>query len=219
LTVHKPSAGVQQPREKAYKLFDAGGLYLVVTPNGARSWRYDYRLPGRRKTLAIGLYPAVSLSEARERHGDARRLLARGICPADNKQKARKASVESAANTLKAIGEPWYSELAPRKSATWRENTRRWLDDRVYPQIGGHPSDAVDPADVLALLRSVADEGHAKTAEYIRQTLSRILSVRRPQSALQERSGACVPGRHRRAACSPSPPTVRQGAARFPRGD
>jgi hypothetical protein len=156
-----------KPREKAYKLSDAGGLYLVVTPNGARSWRYDYRLVGRRKTFVIGLYPAVPLS-------DARRLVARGICPADNKQKARKASVESAANTVQAIGEAWYAELAPHKSATWRENTRRWLNNRVYPEIGKRPANVVEPAEVLALIRSVAEEGHAKTAEYIQQTLSRI---------------------------------------------
>lgn len=163
-----------KPRDKAYKLSDAGGLYLAVTPNGARSWRYDYRLAGRRKTFVIGLYPAVPLSHARERHADARRLVARGICPADSKQKARKASAESAVNTVRAIGEAWYTELAPHKSATWRENTRRWLDARVYPEIGKRPANAVEPADVLALIRSVADEGHAKTAEYVRQTLSRI---------------------------------------------
>jgi hypothetical protein len=207
-----------KPREKAYKLSDAGGLYLIVTPNGARSWRYDYRLAGRRKTLAIGLYPAVSLSEAREQHGEERRLVARGICPAHDKQKARKASIETAANTVRAVGEVWYGELAPHKSATWRDNTRRWLDDRVYPEIGGRPADAVDPADVLALIRRVAKEGHAKTAEYIRQTLSRVFQhgVRnlrcKTDPAHACRGAIAVP-------CGSSSPPVCEGAACIPRSD
>jgi hypothetical protein len=133
-----------KPREKAYKLYDAGGLYLTITPNGARSWRYDYRLAGVRKTLTIGLYPAVTLADARECHVEARRLVARGICPALSKQKGRKAAVESAANTVRALGESWFTELAEHRSATWRENARRWLDDRIYPDLGSRPADSVE---------------------------------------------------------------------------
>jgi integrase len=82
--------------------------------------------------------------------------------------------VESAANTVRALGESWFTELAEHRSATWRENARRWLDDRIYPELGSRPADSVEPAEILALIRRVAEEGHAKTAEYIRQTLSRI---------------------------------------------
>lgn len=170
-------AQVKQAKAKAsaYKLGDGRGLYLLVTPSGARSWRYDYRFSGRRRTLTFGLYPALSLATARDRHYEARRLLASGIDPAAKKRQDRREALKGSANTVAAIAEDWYAELAPHKSASWRENHRRWLDKRVYPAIGRRPAMEVTSVDVLALVRDVAVE-HAKTAEYIRQTLSRIFT-------------------------------------------
>jgi integrase len=163
-----------KPGEKTRKLSDAHGLYLAITPNGARSWRYDYRIAGRRKTLAIGLFPTVPLSEARERHAEARRLVERGICPAQAKQKARKLAAHAATNTLQAIAESWYSGLAPHRSDSWKDNRRRWLDDRIFPKFGNQVADSIEPADVLELLQGIANEGHANTAEGVRQLLSRV---------------------------------------------
>lgn len=170
-------ARVKQAKAKAsaYKLGDGRGLYLLVTPSGARSWRYDYRFNGRRRTLTFGLYPALSLATARDRHYEARRLLVSGIDPAAKKRQDRREALKGADNTVAAIAEDWYEELAPHKSASWRENARRWLDKRIYPAIGRRPAAAVTSADVLSLVKDVAAK-HAKTAEYIRQMLSRIFT-------------------------------------------
>src|SRR5579862_3441112 len=95
---------------KARKLADEHGLYLYVSPTRAKSWRYDYRFNGRRRTLTFGLYPALSLAVARDRHYQARRLLASGIDPAAKKKQDRLQAVKSAANTVRAIAEDWYGE-------------------------------------------------------------------------------------------------------------
>jgi Arm DNA-binding domain len=122
-----------KPRTKPYKVSDEKGLYLYITSKsaryskGCRSWRYHYRLAGKRKTHVYGHCPDITLAEARELHAEARRLVARGVDPMDLKRKAKKLARESAANTIRAIAEDWYAELAPHRSAVWQENTRRWL--------------------------------------------------------------------------------------------
>jgi integrase len=158
---------------KPGKLADGQGLYLYVSPARARSWRFDYRFNRRRRTVTYGLYPALSLAMARDRHYEARRLLAAGIDPAAKKRQDRLEAIKGAVNTVQALAEDWFAELSPHKSETWRENNRRWLDKRIYPAIGRRPAADVTSAEVLALVRDVAKD-HPKSAEYIRQTLSRI---------------------------------------------
>jgi len=159
---------------KPYKRSDGGGLYLYVTPAGAKSWRYDYRLHRKRETLTFGLYPDVSLAEARERHRAARRSVERGQSPARAKQVQKRASREIAGDTVEALAESWYAQKGPHRSASWRDNARRWLEQDVYPAIGSRPVTEVKPADVLDIVRRVAEERGARSAEYLRQTLSQV---------------------------------------------
>lgn len=100
-----------KPRVKPYKLSDQGGLYLFVSPTGGKSWRYDYRIAGKRQSLTIGPYLQVALSEARKRHADARRQIEKGVSPALQKQQAKRAKSEVQANTFRAIADKWYAEL------------------------------------------------------------------------------------------------------------
>jgi hypothetical protein len=95
-------------RSTPYKLADQGGLYLHVSATGSKSWRYDYRLHGRRETLTIGKYSDITLAEARDSHAEARRQIAKGVSPAKTKQ----AEKEAADDTFKAIAESWYKVLA-----------------------------------------------------------------------------------------------------------
>ena len=191
-----------KPKSKAYKLADAGGLYLFVSPTGAKSWRYDYRLAGRRETLTIGRYIdagdsriVVSLAEAREMHAEARRQVARGESPSLTRKRERQAAVLGAANTFKAIGDAWYAETAPHRSSIWQEGTKRWLEKRLYPAFGSVPIDDVSPADILAVIKKVAQGGHARSAEYIRQTAARVFeyairNLRARQNPAREVRGA-----------------------------
>src|SRR6516165_10272425 len=92
-----------KPRSRAYKLSDGGGMYLHVRPDGARYWRLDYRFARKRRTLALGVYPAVTLLNARTRREEARALLTQGLDPAAAKKAARRAAKLAVENTFEAV--------------------------------------------------------------------------------------------------------------------
>jgi integrase len=163
-----------RPRERPYKLADHGGLYLLVSPTGAKSWRYDYRLHGRRETLTIGAYPEAKLAEARERHLEARKRVARGESPSKQKRIEKLAAVEAAAGTFKAVADKWYADKAPHRSRSWREATRRWLDKELYPVIGSKPLADISPAVVLAIMKGMETRGAPRSASYLRLLVSQV---------------------------------------------
>lgn len=159
-------------RQKPYKLTDTKGLHLYVSPTGARSWRYAFRFGGRAQLLSIGLFPDISLKRARLLHADARRQLAEGRNPAQLKQQQKEKAPES--GTFKALAEQWYSALEAERSESWRYLRRRWLDQRVYPEIGKKALKDVQAADVLAILKHLEREGKARSAESVRQMIGQI---------------------------------------------
>ncbi|EGF10887.1 phage integrase family site-specific recombinase [Neisseria bacilliformis ATCC BAA-1200] len=107
-----------KPAAKPYKLADGSGLYLAVTPAGGKLWRLDYAIDGKRKTLSIGKYPAVSLLEARQAAEMARADLAKGIDPAAAKQQAKAARQAALRNTFEAVARRWYADNLHR----WKPN-------------------------------------------------------------------------------------------------
>lgn len=96
-----------KPKDKAYKLTDGRGMYLLVNPNGGKLWRLDYRFSGKRKTLALGAYPEISLAKARERLDEARRLLADGVDPMEDRKASREAEAERGKNSFEAVTREW----------------------------------------------------------------------------------------------------------------
>jgi integrase len=176
--------GVKQAKAsvKPRKLYDAAGLYLFVAPSGAKVWRYDFRFLGRRQTLTLGPYPAVSLKKARKRHHAARELLEDGHNPALAKQREKASAHAAAANTLEAVADEWLKETAPHRSESWATMVRGWFRNHINPVLGNRPLDAIEPADVLALVRSVAagtakscaGEPQPRTAENVRWIISRV---------------------------------------------
>ncbi len=101
-----------KPKDKPYKLTDEKGMYLEVRPNGARYWRLDYRYAGKRKTLALGVYPDISLAQAREARDEARKQLAQNIDPSAAKQEAKMAQKMAAAASFEAIAREWHSQYS-----------------------------------------------------------------------------------------------------------
>jgi len=161
-------------KEKPYKLSDREGLYLFVTPAGGKSWRYDYRIAGARETLVIGNYPDIGLGLARETHQDARKAVAQGESPAKAKQKA-KAQVQLArANTVRAAAEKWYQVRVGARSASWRDGTRRWLEQDIYPALGNKPIQEVTADDIEKLVRHIAEKRGPRSAYCARLTLASI---------------------------------------------
>lgn len=168
------------PRAKAWKLFDGGGLHLLIHPNGSRYWRLKYRIHGREGKLAFGVYPDVSLKEARARRDAAKLQLRDGIDPSVHKKITR----DAAENTFKAVALEWLDRTenpqpnpkrpAKKPAASTMALKRRWLTEYVFPEIGNRPIDLIDAAEMLAALRRVEKRGFIETAHRAKSTCSRI---------------------------------------------
>ena len=92
-----------KPREKPYKLFDGGGLYIEITPNGSKGWRYKYRINGKEKRISLGVYPEVSLKDARFRHSEQRQLVSQGVDPSEKRKATKLARADGMGNTFELI--------------------------------------------------------------------------------------------------------------------
>jgi integrase len=164
-----------KPQQKPFKKSDGGGLYLHVTPTGSKLWRMAYRFAGKQRTLAFGKYPAVSLSDARAKRDDAKRLIASGSDPS-HKVKAEKAARKtSSERTFDAIASEFLSklEIEGRASATLAK--KRWLIGLASPAFGNRPVDEITAADILVPLREVEAVGNYETARRLRSTIGQVI--------------------------------------------
>jgi integrase len=154
-----------KPLEKPLKLSDGGGLYVLVSPTGSKYWRLDYRFKGKRKTLAIGVYPAVTLLKARERREAARKLLADGIDPSENR-KADKCTVKTdqAANSFESIARDWYANRSQTWAASHGEKIIQRLQRDVFPWLGARPITTITAQELLAVVRRIEERNANETA-------------------------------------------------------
>lgn len=156
-----------KPQEKEYKLFDGGGLFLLVSPSGGRLWYFKYRFGGKEKKLAFGSYPEISLLDARYQREDARKLLASNVDPGAVR-KAQKQADSEETETLEVIAREWYN----RFKSTWSEGHADTIMDRmkrdIFPWIGKKPVVQIKAPDVLSVLRRVESRGALETAHRIR---------------------------------------------------
>ena len=120
---------------------DGNGMYLLVN-SGGKYWRMNYRFADKRKTLALGVYPEVSLAKARQRRDKARELLADGIDPAIAKREEKQAKAAAAGNTFEAVAEQWLKATAAKRAAITQDKVTTWLRKDVFPDIGKCPSPA-----------------------------------------------------------------------------
>ena len=128
-----------KPGVKPRKVFDGGGLYLLVHPNGSRYWRLKYRHARKERLLALGVYPEVSLADARERADDARRLVASGVDAVQDRRARRASSAVESTQTFQAIAEEWLATRAGVWSPSYTEGVRSALAANLFPQIGSSP--------------------------------------------------------------------------------
>lgn len=157
-------------KEKPTKLFDGGGLYLLLNPQGSRLWRLKYRIHGKEKLLAIGAYPDVSLKRAREKRDEARRLLADGIDP--NAQ--RKAEKLAHAETFETIAAEWLDLQRKRFSAASIEKAEWMFNDLLNPFLGSKPITTITAPEVLTVLRKLEARGKHETAHRLRQRCGQV---------------------------------------------
>ncbi len=155
-----------KPAAKPLKLSDGRGMYFLLKPDGGRYWRMDYRYEGKRKTLALGVYPEVSLFDARLRREDARQLLANGVDPGAVRRDAKQAKAEAARasdQTFEAIGRDW---MARQDVAEVTANKTRWiLESFLFPKLGRRPIAEITPRELLDVLRKIEATGKLETAK------------------------------------------------------
>jgi integrase len=161
-------------KSKPYKLSDGGGMYLLVKPDGARYWRFDYRFAGKRRTLALGIYPIVSLSNARSRREDARALLAKDIDPGVAKKATKRIAKLASENTFEAIAREWIANQRNRLAPRYLTLLLARLEADIFPQIGSRPIMEIDAPEVLEILRKVEKRGVIETARRLRQLCGQV---------------------------------------------
>jgi len=159
-------AKTAKPKEKDYKLTDGDGLYLLVTTGGGKRWRLKYRFDGKEKLLALGTYPDISLSEARNRRHEARNLIANGIDPSAEKKAAKQARAELQANSFEVIAREWHKHMQGKNEWSTEHATTimNRLEKDVFPWIGGKPITEVTAKEIKAILDRIRSRGVVETA-------------------------------------------------------
>ena len=152
---------------------DGGGMYLHVKPVG-KYWRMAYRFAGKQKTLALGVYPMVSLLQARKCRDKAKALLAEGIDPSTAKREAKAAKAVEAGNTFEAVALAWLKVTEANRSASTAIRARAWLQGDVCPSLGAMPMAAIGTREVLACLRKIEARGAIDTARRVGQTVGQV---------------------------------------------
>ena len=153
-----------KPGAKPIKLFDERGLFLLVTPTGGKWWRFRFMFDGKEKLLSLGVYPDVSLKDARERRDEARKLVANGVNPSENRKIQKSARADLIANSFEVVAREWFAKY----SATWAKNhgdriIRRFERD-IFPWIGGRPIAEINAPELLAVVRRIENRGALETA-------------------------------------------------------
>ena len=150
-----------KPRDKQYKIYDAKGLFIIVTPKGGKWWRFRYTFGGKAKTISLGTYPDVSLKVARELRDEKRQLLSAGVDP----------SVAGAAakmDTFEAVAREWHA----KREHTWKSDHAKWilhrLEQDAFPWLGSYPIGDVTAPTLLRVLRRIEERGALETAHKVK---------------------------------------------------
>ncbi|HEJ7105106.1 tyrosine-type recombinase/integrase [Serratia marcescens] len=158
-----------KPMDKAYKLTDGGGMYLLVKPNGSKYWRLKYRFVGKEKMLSIGVYPDVSLADARQKRDEARKILAAGGDPGEVKKADKLAQKLSTENTFEAIAREWHKQKADRWSLRYRDEIIDTFEKDIFPYLGRRPIAEIKPMELLETLRRLEKRGALEKMRKVRQ--------------------------------------------------
>ncbi|WP_341684933.1 integrase arm-type DNA-binding domain-containing protein, partial [Limnohabitans sp.] len=159
---------------KTQKVADGAGLYLELTPAGGKYWRMKYRHGGKEKRLALGVYPAVGLKEARDKAEAARKTLQCGDDPGEVKKAAKAQQAHEAANTFEAVATDWLAHQAGRWTVDTRARIAASLKTDIYPAMGSRPLVAIKPGEVMQAVQRIEDRGAGDQAGRVLQRVKSI---------------------------------------------
>jgi len=157
-----------KPRAKAYKVADGGGLYLEVLPSGGKSWRLKYRLNGQEKRIVFGLWPDVTLKQARQRRDEARSLVAGGIDPGASIRQ-EKAEAQANAVTFEKMAREWLVKISPTWVPSHAAKMTLRFEKELFPWLGSRSIREITPAELLAVIRRIESRGANDTARRMLQ--------------------------------------------------
>ena len=161
-------------REKAYSMSDGGGLYLWITPVGGKLWRWSYRFDGKKKLMALGKYPDTSLLQARERHSDARKLLATGVDPMAHRKTEKTAEKAAVENSFQSITAQWLDHWQDGKSPRHVDSVRRRMAADILPCLGARPIAEIEAPELVAMANAIQDRGARDIAKRALETVGQV---------------------------------------------
>ncbi len=202
-----------KPRDKPFKMFDGGGLYLELAPAGGKWWRFKYRFGGKEKRLSFGVYPDVGLKLARDRREAARRLLVNDVDPGEHRKASKAAEGERSANSFEVLGRECFAKFEPNWAASHADKIISRLERDVFPWIGNMPISSVRAPDLLACLRRIEHRGSLDTAHRALQNCGQIFRYavatgRAERSPTYDLRGALPPYRKQHLASITDPKAV-----------
>lgn len=164
-----------KPQAKPVKLRDGGGLYLLLNPSGSRWWRWDYRRPvtAKQNTLSLGTYPDTGLADARAKHAEARKLLAAGIDPGEQRKAEKAAGAERAGNSFEVIAREWLAKQGWVPG--YKDKVAAWMQNDVFPYIGARAVAELAAPDFLRVARRIEERGAIESAHRIMQNCGQVM--------------------------------------------
>ena len=153
-----------KPQSKTKRLFDSGGLYLEVSPTGSKWWRLKYRYSGKEKRLAIGVFPRVTLKEARTARDDARRMLDKGTDPGQARKVEKATRSELSADSFESVAREWHSKFSPGWATSHASKILRRLEMDIFPWLGSRPIRQITAPELLSVIRRVETRGALETS-------------------------------------------------------
>ncbi len=201
-----------KPREKQYKLFDGDGLFLLVTPNGKKGWRFKYRFAGKEKLISFGTYPEVSLSDAREKRLAARKQVAADIDPSQVRRAQQQSAVQDL-DSFEVVAREWHQKFTPTWTEVHAHTTLRRLERDVFPGLGSLPIAEIKAPDVLKILRRVETRGALETAHRIKTICGQVFRYaiatgRAERDSAADLKGALPPAKKNHLAAITDPAKV-----------
>ena len=163
-----------KPKDKPYKLTDERGLYVSVIPGGGKLWRFKYRFDGKEKLISFGGYPDVSLSRAREKREEARKLVAEGVDPSENRKAQKAAKAGRAANSFEVIAREWFEARKDNWAPSHSKRLLKRLENDVFPWIGEKAIAEISPPEILSVMRRIEGRGTLDTAHRVHQDCGQV---------------------------------------------
>jgi integrase len=190
-----------KPEGKPVRLFDGRGLYLEVAPSGGKWWRWKYRFSGKEKRLSFGVYPEVSLMEARDVCDDARKLLKSGVDPSQQRKSERQSQTDKAANSFEVVAREWLSKNKTVWSEGHTDRVISLFEHDILPFLGTHPVSEIEAPELLTTMRRIEARGAIDTAhralghcwQVFRYGIATSRCKRNPAADLRGKGGALTP--------------------------